>query len=164
MAKEPGEEAGGPAGRQPPPQTAVSSPKLMESSDTLVVLPPWSPQILLRCSLHVVLRHRQGTTPNQAPPRLSALGHQVYAETAASIPTLSVFLHGASLLSWPCVLEPSLSHCLLGSICSPHLSFLPHILFCHLFAIPSQLRLSQGLVVLPVFMTQGLTVLPISLS
>lgn len=36
--------------------------------------------------------------------------------------TLPVFLllHWASLLSWPCVLEPSLSHCLLlGSIHSP---------------------------------------------
>lgn len=119
----------------------------------------------LRCSHHGALRHSWGAlamehsdtlgvllpcssqTPseyyaNQAPPRLSALGHQVYAETAAFTPTLPVFLllHGASLLSWLCVLEPSLSHCLLGSIHihppPPSLIPLPYSLlpsFCHLF-------------------------------
>lgn len=57
---------------------------------------------------HAVLRHPQGTTPNQAPPRLSALGHQGLCRGGcidSNSPCLSI--HGASLLSWPCVLEPS---------------------------------------------------------
>lgn len=174
---------------------------------------PCSPQTPLQCSHHGALRHSWGAlamehsdtlgvllpcssqTPseyyaNQAPPRLSALGHQVYAETAAFTPTLPVFLllHGASLLSWPCVLEPSLSHCLLGSIHTPppisHSSpifsfaiFLPslynhasHGIFdCSLSPYhrgwPCSLSPCHiGLTVLPISVSQGLTVLPISVS
>lgn len=131
----------------------------MEPSDTLGVLPS--------CSSQTPSGYCPQSVPSQTfcpwPP-----------ETAAFTPTLPAFLlrHGASFLSWPYVLEPSLSHCLLGT--SPSLIPPPHPLLpssCHLFTTPPLtgvdlllVSVTQGLTVLLFSMSQGLTVLPTSLS
>lgn len=88
---------------------------------------------------HAVLRHPQGTTPNQAPPRLSALGHQGLCRGGcidSNSPCLSI-----TYISWG--LTPLMALCsrtfFFLSLSPPSLIPLPHPL---ILTISSQLSLT----------------------